>query len=108
MVKTGEQFFLVSNNLINQYSGASDFNSDSLRLPNSIFIIYAESSHTSGSPKIDVEFSNDATTWYVYKSQSNVSISQTIWDDEFLPRYMRIKYAANSSNGNVTFKIVNI
>jgi hypothetical protein len=25
-----------------------------------------------------------------------------------LPRYMRLKYAANSSNGNVTFTIVNI
>ena len=108
MVKTGEQFFLVSSSLINQYSGASDFNSDSLRLPNSIFIIYAESSHTSGSPKIDIEFSNDATNWFTYKSQTSVGIPQTIWDDEFLPRYIRIKYIANSSNGNVTFTIVNI
>jgi hypothetical protein len=108
MAKTGEQYFLVSGSLIEQYSGASNFNTDALELPNKIFIIYAESTHTIGSPKIDIEFSNDATNWFVYKSQQSLSLPQTIWDDEFLPRYMRLKYAANLSNGNVTFTIVNI
>jgi hypothetical protein len=37
MAKTGEQYFLVSGSLIEQYSGASDFNTDALELPNKNF-----------------------------------------------------------------------
>lgn len=93
---------------IDGFSGASDFNTDGLEFPNSKFILYLDSDHTSGTPTATIEFSGDNSTWYTYKSQSNVPIPETFFDDEFYPKYIRVAYTANSSNGNVTFKVVEL
>ena len=106
---TGNSITLeTSSQPIDGFSGASDFNTDGLELNNNPFVLYTDSTHTSGSPTINIEFSGDSTTWYTYKSQSSVSIPEVFFDDEFYPKYIRVAYTANSSNGNVTFKIVEL
>ena len=106
---TGNSITLeTSSQPIDGFSGASDFNTDGLEFPNSEFILYLDSDHTSGTPTATIDFSGDNSTWYIYKSQSNVSLPESFFDNEFYPKYIRVTYTANSSNGNVTFKIVEL
>lgn len=107
-MKEGSDFFTVSGQPVNSFSGASSFNTDSLKLDNSPFVLYAISTHSSGTPTITIQFSDDDLTWFTYKDQSDILISETFFDGEFLPRYIRISYTANSSNGNVTFKTASL
>lgn len=109
--KLKAQYFQVSATDISGYTGASDFNSDGVDLTNfdGAFLVYLNSTHTQGSPTITLEQSDDDTNWFSYKSKAvNIAIPETFIDGEYRPKYLRIAYTANSSNGNVTFELIKI
>lgn len=107
MAKKSSNTFYVSSTAVTAYSGASDFNTDAMDLSKfqGAYVLYLYSDHSSGTPTATVQVSYDGTTWFDYRAETTtVSLPISISDDEFLPKYARIVYVANSSNGNVTFK----
>ena len=106
--KLGVKLFYVSSFAVNgSYTGASDFNTNALELSeNGEYILYLGSTHTTGTPKVTLQCSDDGTNWFNYKLDAvDVALPEVFLDDEFFPRYIRIAYTANSSNGNLSFKI---
>jgi len=109
--KLKKQLFKVSSTDISGYTGISDFNTDGIDLTNfdSAFLVYCDSTHTQGSPKITLEQSDDNSTWFKYKTKAvSIAIPETFIDGEYKPKYLRISYIANSSDGNVTFELIKI
>lgn len=107
MIKLGVLDFKVASTAVTAYSGASDFNTDSVDFSeySKAWIVYLESTHTTGAPQITIEVSFDGSTWFDYLSRAvNVALPVTIQRSSFYPKFMRIAYTANSSNGDITFK----
>ena len=62
-------------------------------------------SGSTGSPTITMQGSDDGEDgWFDYKEVLNIAIPESFIDDEFFPKYMRLVYTANSSDGLITFK----
>jgi hypothetical protein len=107
MAKLGSLNFYVSSVSVDGYSGASDFNTDSTDLSDyqEGWIVYAESTHTSGTPTITIQVSRDGINWLNYCAETvNVAPPVAIKQSYFYPKYIRIAYTANSSDGNITLK----
>lgn len=108
MSKPDSENFFVSGTKVDGYTGASDFNTDSLDMITfqQGWILYVESTHTSGTPTITIQVSRDGTNWLDYVTETiNVQVPVAIKQSYFFPKYMRIAYTANSSNGNITLKL---
>ena len=108
MTKIGSIDFFVSSVIVDGYTGAGDFNTDEIDLKafNGDWVLYLFSTHTVGSPSISIQSSPDNTNWVDYDAKSiNIIIPNSIINNSFIPRYMRIVYTANSSNGFVTFNL---
>lgn len=108
MAKKSSYNFYISSTKAVSYSGASDFNTDSLNLSdfNGSYVLYLNSDHTTGTPTISMEVSNDGSSWFEYTGETtDIAIPIAISDDEFLPKYLRLAYTANSSDGDITFKL---
>lgn len=108
MAKLGSNSFNIGATDIDGYTGASDFNTDGIDLTDyqEGWIVYIESTHTTGTPTISIQVSRDNTTFINYLTEAvDVSIPITIEQSTFKPNFMRIAYTANSSDGNVTFKL---
>ena len=108
MKKLGVLDFRVSGSVVDGYTGASDFVTDGLDFTkySKSWILYLESTHTTGTPPVTIQISHNNSDWLDYVSDSvNVSLPASIFESKFYPKYMRISYTANSSDGNVTFKL---
>lgn len=106
-MKLGVLDFKVASTAVTAYSGASDFNTDAVDFSkySKAWIVYLESTHTTGTPQITIQISKDGTNWIDYVAGSTlISIPVSILESRFYPKFMRISYIANSSDGNVTFK----
>lgn len=106
--KLGKRDFYVSSTVVDGYSGASNFNTDSMNMTesNGEIVIYLLSTHTTGSPTATLQVSDDGSNWVNYKDKSIlVSLPESFIDSEFMPKFLRVSYTANSSNGNVSFFI---
>ncbi len=89
------------------YPANADFTTDAIDFSkySKAWIVYLESTHTVGSPQITIEVSNDGSSWLNYVDDAtSIFIPCSIGESKFYPKFMRISYVANSSNGNVTFK----
>jgi|TARA_R110000772_G_scaffold244842_1_gene358247 hypothetical protein len=107
MAKQGSNNFYVGSSKVESYTGASDFNTLGIDLTQyqSGWILYAESDHTTGTPTITIQVSRDNTNWLNYITDAiEVLIPITIQQSYFRPKYIRLQYIANSSDGDVTFK----
>ena len=107
MAKQGSSNFYVGVSKVESYTGASDFNTLGIDLTQyqSGWILYAESDHTTGTPTITIQVSRDNTNWLDYTIGAiEVLLPVTIQQSYFRPKYIRLKYLANSSDGNLTFK----
>ena len=107
MKKIGVLDFRVSGAAVDSYSGGSDFQTDALDLSkySRAWVVYLESTHTIGAPTVTIEVSEDGNNWLNYVDDAtNIVIPCGIGESRFYPKFMRLNYTANSSNGNVTFK----
>lgn len=107
MKKLGILDFRIASVLVDGFTGAADVNTDGVDFSkfSKAWIVYLDSTHTTGSPTITIEVSEDNVNWFDYLPKSiNISLPVTIQRSSFYPRFMRIAYTANSSNGNITFK----
>lgn len=93
------------------FTGANDFNTDSFAMEtfSGDWILYCSSTHTTGTPKVTIQISDEgddgSPIWFTYKDMVDIPITQSFIDDEVFPKFMRIVYTANSSDGLVTFKL---
>lgn len=107
MKKLGVLDFRVGGVRVDNFSGAADFNTDSLDLSqySKAWVVYLQSTHTIGAPTVTIEVSEDGNNWLNYVDDANdIVIPCGIGESRFYPKFMRLVYTANSSNGDVTFK----
>lgn len=109
MAKKADNIFRVTGTAVDSYSGAADFTTDAmdLRKYDGRWVLYCSSDHTSGTPQITIQVSDDNADWFDYQAEStNVDIPNWFYDDKMVHKYLRIQYVSNSSNGNVSLKFV--
>ena len=107
--KSGSIDFRVLGVVVDQFTAVSDFVTDALDLSgfNDDWVLFCfRELNTTGAPTITVECSSDGVNgWVNYKRDAVlVLLPNSFLDDEFFPRYMRISYVANGSDGTVTLK----
>lgn len=98
----------LAGNEVVGYTAVSNFNTVGVDLTEfrGAWSIQIFRSLSDGTPNVTIECSDDNTNWGEYKALAiEVDIPNIIIDDEFIPRYLRLKYTANSATGTVTFKM---
>ncbi len=107
MKKLGVLDFRVGGTRVDNYTGAADFVTDAVdfSLYSKAWVVYLESTHTTGTPSVDIQISKDGAEWLNYVDDAtNILIPCSIGESKFYPKFMRLVYTANSSDGDVTFK----
>ena len=107
--KQDYKIFLDGSKVVLNYSGNSDFTTLGIDLADwsGQWVLYCSSDHTSGTPTVTLQISDDNADWFDYQTEStDIEIPNWFYDDKMVHRYFRIVYTANSSNGNVSFKFV--
>ena len=111
MGKAVQDFYHTSvalSNKIDAYTAVSDFVTLGIDLTNfdAPWSLQISRSLTTGTPLITIECSNNNTDWISYDPAStNAIIPDLFVDKTYQPRYMRVKYEANSATGTITMKL---
>lgn len=112
MSKFGFKYFLVGGTVVDgTFSGASDFTTDALNLSSfqDAWLLYANSTYTTGAPTFTIQVSDDESVWFDYNERTtDVLFNRIVKESVFYPKFMRLVYKANSADGNVYLKLAEI
>lgn len=94
----------------------SDFNTDSVKIGyfRDAIMIEVSRSASDGVVSWSLQYSNDGSNWFAYDpigdgSTQNLSIPDSIIDDDFLPIYVRIAFLSSGSpTGTITASITRV